>query len=453
AENDFELLDGEGDFSDQEERLFQRRVDALIEIERRGGFLNLVEFWRAIESPSVAGIAAAAALGPSYDERILPQFLENGEEKDELFARGFVHARFYRQGWQWADGFNFSTWSNDSKAAFYAVLPFIDDVWTRVSKMLDGAEGAYWERSRHLPPKGKTTNIDYALDRLIEHGRPDAALYCLWSLSRDGQPLPQLALRALEAHSSAHQIHAHAVREIFKSLQANPDVDEELLARMEVKFLRVLDRFGGAKPFTLHCHLAERPEFFCYVIRLIYRSKNEVADDDDGEIVEYQPQPEGPDAAIAGNAYRLLMEWDRPPGRTREGGFNVDSLKEWVDTVRRDTVASGHWDMASHQIGEVLLYAPKDENGLWIDPVCELLNSRQDPEYRRGLSIRIYNSRGVYGFSGGKAEIEIAENWERIAAHAEAKGYGRLGTTLRDLGQSYRDDAKRMVAERRHDFD
>lgn len=43
-------------------------------------------------------------------------------------------------------------------------------------------------------------------------------------------------------------------------------------------------------------------------------------------------------------------------------------------------------------------------------------------------SIRIYNSRAVHGFSGGKEEIEFTEKWARIVAHPETKGFGRLET-------------------------
>jgi len=35
---------------------------------------------------------------------------------------------------------------------------------------------------------------------------------------------------------------------------------------------------------------------------------------------------------------------------------------------------------------------------------------------------------------------------EKVASHAEGKGFGRLGAILRDLGKSYREDAKREEA-------
>jgi hypothetical protein len=200
--------------------------------------------------------------------------------------------------------------------------------------------------------------------------------------------------------------------------------------------------------------LAEQPEFFCEVIRMIYRSEKEVTKGDEKEKQdEDEPEVNETKASMARNAYKLLMDWNYPPGSERNGGGSGDHLKAWVASVKEICEASGHWEVASHQIGEVLFYAPTDENELWVDPVCDLLDSKENLEFRRGLHIRIFNSRGVHGFSGGNEEIEIAEKWERIAAQAEAKGFVRLGSTLRDLAKSYRDDAKRMLAEHRHEFD
>jgi hypothetical protein len=222
---------------------------------------------------------------------------------------------------------------------------------------------------------------------------------------------------------------------------------------MEWKFLALLDRHGGARPLALYHKLAEQPESFCDFIKLIYRPRHEIAEgESDGEDEE-RPEIDEAKAAKARNAYELLSNWDYPPGMQQDGSFNGKQLNTWVDKAKQLCIKSGHWEVASHQIGEVLYYAPKDENGLWPAPVCELLNLRDDPEYRRGLEIRIFNSRGVHGFSGGKDEIALAQKWEEIASHAESKGFGRLGATLRTVGKSYREDAKREGAEDRHNFD
>ena len=147
------------------------------------------------------------------------------------------------------------------------------------------------------------------------------------------------------------------------------------------------------------------------------------------------------------------MDWDHPPGCLADGTFDGKRLHQWVEDVKSKCLETGHWEIASHQIGEVLFYAPRDKNGLWLETVCELLDSKEDLEYRRGLRMRIFNSRGAFWFSGGKEEIELAEKWEGVADHADIKGFLRLATTLRELGKTYREEAKRAILEHRHRFD
>lgn len=81
-----------------------------------------------------------------------------------------------------------------------------------------------------------------------------------------------------------------------------------------------------------------------------------------------------------------------------------------VVSVKDSGVASGHWEIASHQIGEALYYAPRHGNELWIDPVCQLLDSKENAEFRRRLNIRILNYRGVHGFSGAKRRSKLPKN-------------------------------------------
>lgn len=446
---DFDLYDEKGNLEDQNQRLLEKRIEALREIMQRGGTVALKSFWQAVESPQEVGNACGADDALAKDTEYLPTLLESDADTDYRFAVAYVWRRFHTKSWEWIDDINRSQWSVRAKAEFFAQLPSIQKVWLRAESELAADKVEYWKRVRVLPSRDNLEGFDHAIAQLLVNGRADVAIQCFWLGDLWTGIYPELALQALEQFDpEKNRIDAHAIQEILKRLQEFESIDEKRLAAMEWNFLPLLDEHnGGTCPRTLYRNLAEQPEFFCEVIRMIYRSQKEVAKGDEKEQVDETK------AAMAHNACKLLMDWSYPPGLKRDGCFRSEHLKAWVVSVKEACVASGHWEVASHQVGEVLYYAPKDENDLWIDSVCDLLDSKEDEEYRRGLSIRIFNSRGVHGFSGGKEEIELAEKWERIAAHAEAKGYGRLGLSLRELGKSYREDAKRMVAEYRHEFD
>ncbi len=449
---DFDLYDEKGNWEEQRQRLLDKRIEALKEIEQQGGTQALKSFWRAVESPHEVGNACGANDLLANDDEFLPVLLESEVEADYRFAVAYVWRRFHTKSMEWVEGLERSQWSDTAKAEFFAQLPSVQEVWQRAESELGTDSAEYWKRARIHPDRDHLEGFEHALTQLLVNGRADVAIQCFWLGDLWTEPYPELALQALEGLNPAkNRIDGHVIQEIFKHLQEIVSINEERLAAMELKFLALLDRHGEALPQTLHRHLAEQPEFFCEVIRTVYRSKNEVSEIDEKE--EEREEVDEAKASMARDAFQLLRDWDLPPGSQRDGNFDGDQLKNWIAAVKVLCLASGHWEVASHQIGEVLYYAPEDENELWIDSVCEVLDSREDAQYRRGLRIRIFNSRGVHGFSGGKEEIELAEKWEKIACHAESKGYTRLGSTLRDLANSYREDAKRTVAEHRHRYD
>jgi hypothetical protein len=452
---DMELYDEKGNWEEQRRRLLEKRVEALKEIEQRGGSAALKSFWRAVDSPHEVGNACGADDALANDGEYLPALLESQADADYRFAVAYIWRRFHSKLWEWIDGIDRSQWSVIARAEFFAQLPSVQEVWLQAESELGTDQAEYWKRANIHPDRNRLEGFEYAIAQLIGNGRSDMAIQCFWLGDLWTEAYFELALQALEQFDAEkNRIDTHAIQEIFKHLQEVESIDETRLAALESNFLPLLDKHSSdARPRTLYRHLAEQPKFFCEVIQTIYRSKNDVSEEDEVDQDEDQPDVDETKASMARNAYQLLMDWNYPPGSQRDGNFNSDQLREWVALVKDSCVASGHWEVASHQIGEVLYYSPKDENELWVDLVCELLDSKEDVEFRRGLRIRIFNSRGVHGFSGGKKEIEIAEKWERIAGEAEAKGYGRLGSTLRDLGDSYREDAKRSISEHRHAFD
>ncbi len=447
---DFDLYEEKGNWEAQRYLLLRRRIDALREILDRCGFNGLKTFWRSVESPHEVGNAYGADTERADDAQVLPILLESGLEADFRFAASYIWRRFLLNQWDWVYSIDRSSWSLPAKAKFFAALPFVNKTWECVTDELPENDSEYWKRAQVHPDPNHLESMEYAIDKLLKNERSDAAIQCFWLGDLWGREYSHLGLRALEAFSDINHIDAHAIEEVFNHLQNDETVDQERLAAMEVKFLGLLNKFGSARPQTLYRKLAESPDFFCDVIQMIYRSTKEKEVDNKSE---KKPEADEKTRSITERAYGLLMDWDYPPGSIANGTFDGKRLHQWVADVKRKCLETGHWEVASHQIGEVLFFAPRDENGLWLEAVCELLDSNEDLEFRRGLRMRIFNSRGAYWFSGGKEETKLAENWEGVADQADSKGFSRLATVLRELGKTYREEAKRSVLEHRHRFD
>jgi len=111
----------------------------------------------------------------------------------------------------------------------------------------------------------------------MENGRPRAAVECLQLLVFDKKPVsPSLVTRALRESVRSEEpptsLDQDAAWQLIEWLQSNPATDDRELFQVEWSYLPLLDRFAGVRPKTLEKKLASDPEFFCEVIRAVFRS-------------------------------------------------------------------------------------------------------------------------------------------------------------------------------------
>lgn len=208
------------------------------------------------------------------------------------------------------------------------------------------------------------------------------------------------------------------------------------LFRIEWNFLPWLDRFSSGSPVTLEKRLASDPAFFAEAIGLVFRSKN-TSEEDREEPDEYKKH-------LATNAYKLLTEWKRCPGRQDDGSFSAEAFNAWLNEARRLTEESGHAEVAQIQIGHVLTCAPPDSDGLWIhNAVAAALNFRDTGEMRSGFTTQLFNNRGVHGFTHGQEERRLASENREKAEQLDSKGYTRFATAMREFAEQYERQAER----------
>ena len=150
-------------------------------------------------------------------------------------------------------------------------------------------------------------------------------------------------LRAvLHSPESVHGVSGLAIRDVFKTLQNDPEVDTDDLIELEWGFMPLLVRYHGASPKTIERRLADDPAFFCDVIRTVFRSK----------LVERPAEELTPQQRIvAKNAYRLLSECKTPPGIRKDGTYDGEAINSWLAQVKRSCTESGHVEIALRGLG------------------------------------------------------------------------------------------------------
>jgi hypothetical protein len=448
SERDSDLYNEKGNYEEQFKELEDRRQRAVDEVYATGGMPAILEFVEAVESPWRVGMAFGVVAKDETDRAVLPELMESGKKSLAQFAGGFVLGRFRNRGWQWVDEIDTSQWHPEQIGQYLAYLPFALDTWQRLSRFLGEDDSFYWTKT-NANPYESDTGLELAVDRLIKHGRPHAAIRCLHRIQHAKQPLNnhqavRALLAALDSSEGAHAMDFYDTIEVIKTIQDDPGTNPDDLFQLEWAYLPLLDPHRGAHPRLLEQRLADSPDFFCDVIRTVFRSKKE-----DRLVEEITEQKK----KIATNAYRLLHQWRTPPGSMKDGSFSGEALNTWLEHVKAVCAESGHLEIALTMVGHVLIYTPPDPDGLFIHhSVAAVLNAKGAEDMRDGFRTELFNSRGAHWVDPtGKPEKELSAKYRKQAEAVEKAGYHRLSSTLRELAASYDREAERISS--RDSFD
>lgn len=448
SDDDIDLYEENGNWEEQRKKLDERRQKAISEILNLNNIDSVFKFVQSVESPAQVGNSLGCIVNEEIDKILLPAYLVSENRKLASFISGYIWSRHHTNGWSWADKLDKSGWSIEQIGQFLIHLPFIKETWDLVNKWLRDSQNEYWLKTNANPYQAGG-DLSIAIGKLIEHGRPNAAIKCLDRMRTAKLPIDvaqcvSALLAALSSSEPSYSMDAYHVVEIIKALQKNPQVAPDDLFRVEWAYLPLLNHYHGAAPKLLESRLASDPEFFCEVIRTIYRSKK--SDDATNE-------PSEEKKSIASNAWRLLDEWRTPPGMQEDGSFNSTHFSNWLQRVKVICTESGHLEVALIKIGRVLIHCPSDKSKLWINhTVADALNAKDAEAMRSGFNIGIFNSRGVHWVDpSGKPERELANQYRQKAKDVENAGYQRLAVTLRELADSYDREAERVIAEHKKD--
>lgn len=448
--SDSDLYDESSNWKEQREKLDKRRQKAVDKILKLGDIKLVIEFAEVVKKPGKVGCSLGNIANEKIDTDLLPEHLNLNRNKISLFIGSYIWSRHYHNGWSWADKIGKIDWNNEQVTQFLCYLPFCNETWIRVKKWLRDDEKSYWLRT-NANPYQTDGDLSYAIDKLLEYDRPNAAISCLSQMLYNKQEINvgqciKALFCALSSTEESYTMDTYDIIELIKMLQGNSEINPDTLFKIEWAYMPLLDSYHGASPKLLYNRLASDPEFFCEIIRLIYRSK---------KIDIATNVPSEKTKAAATNAWRLLYKWKTLPGIQEDGSFNDSNFLSWIIHVKEICTESGHLEVALNEVGKVLIYSPPDESGLWINhTVANTLNSKDTEDMRNGYKIGIHNSRGVQWVDPtGKPELELAEQYQKKADEVENAGYQRLAVTLRSLSESYLREAERIVSEHKIDVD
>jgi len=434
---DFELFDGEGDYETQRDRLETQRAEMVAVVYRDKGVTGVVELARQAASPATVG----QALGnePMADHDVLPALLLSDDPAERAVARGYVEQRYAANGQSWVDGLGMRGWSSEEQIALLLNLPFLRAVWELADELLTAGATPYWQRVSVNPWRESASNLRSAIERLLQVGRPSAAIPCLIRLAASKEPIPaglatQVLLGAAQSDGEGVAFRKQELTLVIRALQSDPDVSYEDLFRVEWCYLPILGREDDRRAVTIEQRLADDPEYFVELIRQLYFSE------DDTE----RGEPSETERAAGKRIYHLLRTWRQIPGRQLDGSFDAEKFKAWLARVRLLAGMSGHLGVCMSELGQCLFHSPEDPSELWIHrAIAEALNAKDAERMRSGFTLEAFNSRGVHQKTGGRDERDLARRWRERAESVEQAGFHRFATELRELASGYDRQAER----------
>ena len=442
TERDFDLYEDNDDWEKQRKILDSRRDAAILEIFKQDGIVGVIRFCKSTSLSGNIGRALGDIEDDIIEKTLLPHFLETPDNKLKELVSNFIWRRYHRYGWEWCDNIDKSDWSPRQLGEFLVCLPFIEETWNRTYEWLQTHEGEYWSRTAANPFQADNYPAT-AIDKLIEYGRPHAAINCL-SIMRYAKKEINIvqcvkALRdAVSSSEPHHDMDGYNIIELIKFLQQDLTVNQGDLFNIEWAYVSLLNHDRGAAPKLLENRLANNHDFFCELIRLIYASDKEeqICKETSGE------------SNVIRNAFRLLSEWKTPPGTQQDGTFSKECFTDWLQSVKVSCSKSGHLDAALNHIGQVLVYTLPDPDGLWINRVvAAALNDRDADEMRIGFRKAKYNSRGAHWVDPtGKPERALAEQFRGKAEDIENAGFQRFAIILRELADDYEREAGWVIS-------
>ena len=275
----------------------------------------------------------------------------------------------------------------------------------------------------------------------MEYNRPIAATECVSKMLHNKQQVDNsLIIRVLDKISCTKEnirhIDVYKIGVMIKKLQDDKTTDFEILAMLEWRFYHALEHV--TKPKTLMQKLKEQPEFFCDLISIIYKPK-------DDKIAKSEPVLE---QKIISQAWHVLNDIKPLAGYDEIlGTFNSKVFLKWFKKVIKIAKERTRLEVTLNEIGQILFYTPEDKDGFWIDRnIAELLNKEEYEVMRRGYGSEIINSRGVHFIdSTAKPELDLAELYHQRTVACREAGYNRLASILDDAEKFYKEETKRII--------
>ena len=420
------------------------RTKALQEVYRNIGVNGILEFAFSVEDKYKIGFSLWAINDKYIENIILPEYLDSTDITEKQLVKGYINGCFSNEQEIWINNLDFTTWKKNQICSLLLNIAYHEKIWYLAETLLGDSINIFWEKI-YESPHAMYGDLIIAIDNLMKYNRPLFAAEIIYvHYYRKKGFLKDKALSALilgiSSDENINSTDKHYIAELITLLQNEKEVDQDKLFQIEWAYLDLLDIHYGKEAITLHKYLSTEPSFLLNILKLLYKSDKE---DETKSIIKEKSQ------VAINNAWQLLHEWKNVPGVNDNNIFSESFFMEWFNKVKEICAEEGYLYVAMYQIGKILYYTPKDENGFWINKkIAQLLDEKESGDLRSGYCNEVYNSRGAHFVDEtGSAEKNIAKFWRERSKELENEGFTYFAASIKEIADRYEYEAKRTKSQ------
>lgn len=424
------------EFETWSQRVEKLQTDAIKEVIEASGFQGIVRLASASVLPSQVGQRTADVAEDSFRSEMLGLFAGDDDSGGKL-AAGWLHRRAVAADSGWSRDVLDEDLDQGQRVRVLQSLPLVDQTFDLVEEQAADISKAYWQEGAFRYVEGFLA--DRVAERLLEHGRPWAALDTLYlhcNGDKEPKPDPKLVVRALQEALNCgpdpvapNPSISYEIGVLLDYLESS-GASTETLVQLEWAYFPVLED-SRRWPTALYRALADEPSLFVELVCRVYKAK--------GEEKKKEPATDR-EAALATHSWRVLNEWREVPGGDGDGNIDGDKLTDWVKDARKKLRENDRLDIGDEQIGELLSGSPKGSDGVWPhESVRAVLEEVLSDHVETGLRIGKANARGITSrgpWEGGDQERVLADEYKQAAQKVRSE-WGRAARVLDELAESY----------------
>ncbi len=199
------------------------------------------------------------------------------------------------------------------------------------------------------------------------------------------------------------------------------------VARIEIIFSNLIE-WDNMKCF--HHLIKTDPEIFIELVSAIFKRDHD------------SNKSDNLDKQIIHNIYRIYDKAQFCPGE-KNGNVSKNDLNQWIEKFKGLLKANDQESLFGMLLGRLFSFSPLGGDGYKpCEAVREAIEEYADDHLIDSYAMSIFNQRGVYGFSAGREEKRMADEFQADAEYFE-KEYPKTAQIYKQLSQTYTEEYER----------